>query len=129
MGISNIFSIILLKHFSPWLSDSTTIFGRNCRQRKSSIVLIAGVLPKKTAEQIEEEANFQNRGNMEFVLGRGKIIDAVLETGINTDFGGEVRAVIGRDVFSESGKMILIPKGSRVFGTYSIGITGECFQN
>jgi type IV secretion system protein VirB10 len=104
--------------------DSDEEKKRKLAKRKSSVVLIAGALPTKTPEQIAQEANFQNRGNMEFVLGRGKIIDAVLESGINTDFGGEVRAVIGRDVFSENGKTILIPKGSRVFGTYATTVDG-----
>lgn len=93
-------------------------------KRKSSIVLIAGVPEKKTPSQIAEEANFQDRGDMAFVLGRGKIIEAVLETAINTDLGGEVRAIISRDVFSEREKIILIPKGSKIFGAYTTGIDG-----
>lgn len=97
---------------------------RKDAKRKSSIILVAGTESKKTQEQIQQEENFKVRGNMELVLGRGKIIDAVLESAISTDFGGEVRSVISRDVFSESGKNILVPKGSRVFGTYSTGIDG-----
>lgn len=93
-------------------------------KRKSSIVLIAGVPEKKTPSQIAEEANFQDRGDMAFVLGRGKIIEAVLETAINSDLGGEVRAIISRDVFSEREKIILIPKGSKIFGAYTTGIDG-----
>jgi type IV secretion system protein VirB10 len=97
---------------------------RKDAKRKSSIILVAGTESKKTQEQIQQEENFKVRGNIELVLGRGKIIDAVLERAISTDFGGEVRSVISRDVFSESGKNILVPKGSRVFGTYSTGIDG-----
>ena len=88
-------------------------------KRKSSIVLIGGAPPKKTAEQITEEAAFHKRGDMHFVLAKGKIIEAVLETAINSDLKGEIRAVISRDVFAEQGKLILIPKGSKVFGTYA----------
>jgi type IV secretion system protein VirB10 len=109
---------------SSALVDSEEEKRRKTAKRKSSIVLVAGALPTKTPEQIAQEANFQNRGNMELVLGRGKIIDAVLESSLNTDFGGEVRAVIARDVFSENGKIVLIPKGSRVFGTYTPTIEG-----
>ncbi|MCC8417520.1 MAG: hypothetical protein LN588_03280 [Rickettsia endosymbiont of Bryobia graminum] len=93
-------------------------------KRKSSIVLIAGTPPAKTPEQIAEEAAFVERGDMRFVLARGKIINAVLETAINSDFGREVRAVISRDVYSEQGQIILIPKGSKVFGTYNTGTDG-----
>jgi type IV secretion system protein VirB10 len=89
-------------------------------KRKSSIVLIGGAPPRKTPEQIAEEASFQKRGDMNLVLAKGKVIEAVLETAINSDFKGEVRAVISRDIFAEQGKMILIPKGSKVFGVFSI---------
>ncbi len=95
-------------------------------KRKSSIIAISGVPSAKTPQQIAEEAAFHDRGNMSFVLARGKIIEAVLETAINSDFGGEVRAVISRDVFSEKDKFILIPKGSKVFGNYTVG-TSEAY--
>lgn len=57
-------------------------------------------------------------GNTAYVVAQGKIIDAVLETAINTDLSGTVRAIVSRDVYAESGKNILIPKGSRLIGTY-----------
>jgi type IV secretion system protein VirB10 len=47
----------------------------------------------------------------------------VLETAINTDLPGIVRAIISRDVFAEAGKNILIPKGSRLIGSYSTNVT------
>jgi len=93
-------------------------------KRKSSIVLVAGRPETKTPEQIQQEADFKFRGDMYLILGRGKMIDAVIETAINTDFGGEIRAIISRDVYSEWGRNILIPKGSRAFGSYVTGING-----
>ncbi len=89
---------------------------------KSSIMLVSGIRPQKTEEQLRQEANFKKRGDMTRTLGRGKIIPAVIETAINSDFGGEIRAVINRDIYSEWGRNILIPKGSRVFGNYSTSI-------
>lgn len=53
---------------------------------------------------------------------QGKIINAALETAIDTDIASDIRAVITRDVFAEEGKNILIPKGSRIIGTYSTNI-------
>lgn len=97
---------------------------RQLAKRKSSIVLVAGTPPAKTPDQLQQEADFTDRGDMTLVLGRGKIIDAVIETAINSDFGGEIRAVISRDVYSEWGKNILLPKGSRIFGNYATGIQG-----
>ena len=52
-------------------------------------------------------------------IAQGKLLTAVLETAINTELPGSVRAVISRDVFGEAGNEILIPKGSRLFGSYS----------
>jgi len=57
--------------------------------------------------------------NLEYSITQGKIIDAVLETPINTDVPGMVRAVVSRDIYAENGKNILIPKGSRIVGTYN----------
>jgi type IV secretion system protein VirB10 len=94
------------------------------KKRKSAIFLVAGTPVQKTPEQIEQEANFSRRGDMNLVLGRGKMLDAVIETAVNTDFGGEIRALIQRDIYSEWGRNILIPKGSRVFGSYATGIDG-----
>lgn len=50
---------------------------------------------------------------------QGKAIDAVLETAIDTDVQSQVRAIITRDIYAEYGKNILIPKGSRVVGTFT----------
>ena len=93
-------------------------------KRKSAIVLVAGTPAKKSAEQLQQEADFKYRGEMHLLLGRGKMIDATIETAINTDFGGEIRAIVSRDIYSEWGKNILVPKGSRVFGNYATGIEG-----
>lgn len=57
--------------------------------------------------------------DLRYTLVQGKIIDAVLETAINTQMNaGVVRAVVSRDVYAEQGDLILIPKGSRLVGNY-----------
>ncbi len=94
-------------------------------KRKSAIVLVAGTPQTKSAEQLQQETDFVHRGDMNLVLGRGKIIDAIVETALNTDLGGEIRAIITKDIYSEWGKNILLPKGSRVFGSYATGIDGS----
>ena len=55
-------------------------------------------------------------------IAQGKIIAAVLETAISTELPGGVRAIVSRDIFGEAGKEILIPRGSRLYGTYSTEI-------
>ncbi|MDR3289798.1 MAG: TrbI/VirB10 family protein [Rickettsiales bacterium] len=53
------------------------------------------------------------------VIIQGKIVTAVLETAIDTSIQTTVRAVITKDVYAEEGKNVLIPKGSRIIGSYS----------
>lgn len=60
-------------------------------------------------------------GNMAMLITQGKIIETVLETPANTSYPGPIRAVISRDVYSESGENVLVPKGSRVIGAISGG--------
>jgi len=79
---------------------------------------------KRISTEGQQAVDFKKRGDMNYVLGQGKIIDVITETAINTDFPGEVRAIVTRDVFSESGKLVLIPKGSRVFGSFTATTTG-----
>lgn len=61
-------------------------------------------------------------GNMNYIVAEGKVIDAILETAINTDLPGPLRAVVSRDVYAESGKEIMVPKGSRLVGSYNTGV-------
>ena len=63
--------------------------------------------------------------NLDRSLIQGKIIDAVLETAINTQLQSPsiVRAILSRDTYAEQGKNVLIPKGSRLVGTYSAATT------
>ena len=58
----------------------------------------------------------------EATVAQGTLIAAVLETGINSDLPGFVRAVISRDVRSYDGRQVLIPRGSHVIGEYKSGL-------
>jgi type IV secretion system protein VirB10 len=107
-----------LQTLPPKLYDKN-IDQRKETKNKSSVILIAGSAPMQSLEEIEKDVNFTLRGDLNCILSKGKIIKAVLETAINTDLVSEIRAIVTRDVFSEQGKQILIPKGSRVFGSYS----------
>lgn len=60
--------------------------------------------------------------DLSLMILQGKMIDAVLETTLNTDLPGSLRAVISRDIYAEAGKNILIPHGSRLIGSYNSGI-------
>ena len=69
--------------------------------------------------EIEEAAR------MEFpdrTLAQGSVIQAALQTAINSDLPGNVVAVVSEPVPAFSGDSILIPRGSRLFGQYRSGI-------
>jgi len=57
--------------------------------------------------------------DMTHTIAQGKLLNAILETAINTELPGFVRAIVSRDVYGESGSDVLIPRGSRLFGAYS----------
>jgi type IV secretion system protein VirB10 len=56
-------------------------------------------------------------------ITQGTLIPAVLETAIDTDLPGYVRAVVSRDVRSFDGTKVLIPRSSRLVGQYKSGLS------
>jgi type IV secretion system protein VirB10 len=60
--------------------------------------------------------------NLGMTVAQGKVINAVLETAINTDLPGPIRAIVSRDTYTESGREVAIPKGSRLIGVYNSSI-------
>lgn len=75
-------------------------------------------LKKTAAPQVEATTS----GDPEVTIFQGKVIDAVLETAINTDLPGNLRAIVSRDIYAEAGKDVMIPKGSRLVGTYNTDV-------
>ncbi|NBX04099.1 MAG: TrbI/VirB10 family protein [Alphaproteobacteria bacterium] len=61
--------------------------------------------------------------NLSITILQGKVVNAVLETAVNTDLPGSLRAIVSRDVYAESGREVMIPRGSRLIGTYNTGIS------
>lgn len=53
---------------------------------------------------------------------QGTVIEATLETAIDTDLPGLIRAVTSHPVWSYDGENILLPAGSRLIGQYSSDI-------
>jgi type IV secretion system protein VirB10 len=60
--------------------------------------------------------------NPSTTVTEGTLIPAVLETAINTDVPGYVRAVVSQDVRSFDGKRVLVPRSSRLIGQYQAGV-------
>lgn len=53
---------------------------------------------------------------------QGTLIPAVLETAIDTDVPGYVRAIVSSDVRSFDGSRVLVPRSSRLIGQYKSGL-------
>ena len=53
---------------------------------------------------------------------QGTLIPAILETAIDTNVPGYVRAVVSQDVRSFDGSKILVPRSSRLIGQYQSGL-------
>jgi type IV secretion system protein VirB10 len=55
-------------------------------------------------------------------VAQGTMIPAILETAIETDVPGYVRAVVSQDVRSFDGSRVLLPRSSRLVGQYQSGL-------
>lgn len=58
----------------------------------------------------------------EYIIASGELLPAVLETAINSDLPGMVRAVVSQPTYSYTGERVLIPSGSRLIGQYSSAV-------
>ncbi|KJV55208.1 bacterial conjugation TrbI-like family protein [Orientia chuto str. Dubai] len=90
------------------------------KRTSTNTILINKSPPSPSKEEIEQIRNFVDMGELRYLLERGTIIDAVIINAINTDFIGEVIAMVSKDVYSKEGKTVLIPRGSKVFGYPSV---------
>lgn len=60
--------------------------------------------------------------NPSTTVTQGTLIPAVLETAIDTNVPGYVRAVVSQDVRSFDGSKVLVPRSSRLIGQYQSGL-------
>jgi type IV secretion system protein VirB10 len=63
-------------------------------------------------------------GDLRRTIAQGRIIQATMESALNTDLPAPIRAIVSRDTYGEAGTVPLIPKGSRLIGTYNTDVTG-----
>ncbi len=61
--------------------------------------------------------------NPSTTISQGTVVQAVLETALDSNRAGFVRAIVSRDVSSFDGSHMLIPRGSRLFGEYKADLT------
>lgn len=77
-------------------------------------------LPSEEGNQ--ERVTASRLANPSTTVPQGTVIPAVLETAFDSTRPGAVRALVQRDIHSFDGSRVLIPRGSRLFGTYEAGI-------
>jgi type IV secretion system protein VirB10 len=77
--------------------------------------VLNGALPA-TVTQAEVIANPSN------TILQGTMIQAVMETALDSSLPGQTRAVVSEDVYSVDGARLLIPRGSRLIGRYRAGV-------
>jgi len=56
------------------------------------------------------------------LVAQGTIIQAILESAVNSDLPGMIRGIVNEDVYAFDGAKIMIPKGARLIGRYSSNI-------
>lgn len=77
---------------------------------------------KATAAQDVARVEATVNPRIDALIPQGTLIRGVLETAIQSDLPGMVRAVISTDVWSFDGRRILLPKGTMLTGEYRSGI-------
>lgn len=61
-------------------------------------------------------------GDRNFLVAAGRTIPCTLQTAINSTQAGIVSCVIGQDIYSENGRVIMLDKGTKVLGQYTGGV-------
>ena len=67
-------------------------------------------------------AQATKNARIDALVAQGTMIPGVLETAVQSDLPGIVRAVVTENVWSFDGRRVLIPSGSRLVGEYKSGI-------
>ena len=95
--------------------EETAVAAAEETDKNLAFLAKAGNAPVKmeTAKKIER---------IDAMVPQGTLIKGILETAIQSDLAGMVRAVTSEDVYSFDGRRVLIPSGTRLVGDYQSGI-------
>ena len=77
----------------------------------------------KLARTSFEQVQATYMGVMGFIISQGRLIDVVLESAIDTDLSGVLRGIVSKNVFADDGSRVLVPRGSRLIGSYNSSIS------
>ena len=97
----------------------TAMAGPNTpRDADGAPAMLAGASPTRGVIGDNNAARSTRLADPASTVVQGTLIPAVLETAIDTDVPGYVRAVVSQDVRSFDGSRVLIPRSSRLIGEY-----------
>lgn len=71
----------------------------------------------------DRAATARQINRIDAMVPEGTMIAGILETAINSDLPGQIRAITSGDVYSFDGRRVLIPAGSRLIGEYQSELT------
>jgi type IV secretion system protein VirB10 len=98
-------------------ADSTeggpTVAGED---RNSKFLASASTIGDRSAKARQIE-------RIDAMIPEGTLIPGILETAINSDLPGQIRAITSQGVYSFDGRRILIPTGTRLIGEYQSEVT------
>lgn len=92
--------------------------GGNGNEDEANSIIITSKDSLEPIKETKVDVVTTKTPDMARTVMQGKMINAVLETAINTGIQTQVRAIVSRDVYSELGKNIVIPKGSKIVGNF-----------
>lgn len=75
-----------------------------------------------TAKPSTQRISASRLDNPAQTVPQGTLISAVLETALDSTGAGQARALVTRNVYGFDGSQLLIPRGSRLYGTYEAGV-------
>ncbi|HSW69149.1 MAG TPA: TrbI/VirB10 family protein [Gammaproteobacteria bacterium] len=76
----------------------------------------------QVSTQANDAVNVSVIGPMSAIIAEGSLIHADLESAVDSDLPGYLRAIVNVPVYSEDGSQVLIPRGSRLIGEYKSGM-------
>lgn len=71
----------------------------------------------------DRSAKARKIDRIDAMIPEGTLIPGILETAINSDLPGQIRAITSQDVYSFDGRRVLIPTGTRLIGEYQSDVT------
>lgn len=76
------------------------------------------------ADQSQWNSPYTREAGRDFEMKTGTVVPGVMVTGINSDLPGNIIAQVSQNVYdTASGRFLLIPQGSKIYGAYDSRVT------